>query len=145
MRCKTCNKEYEPRFFDPKYIMKGYCSEGCLPDRSFLIMPENIPRHERINPKLMFEFFKQEVNSKRNKVYTAYFDVVKKVVSKEFFIGIAKSIAYFLFLLVVLSYTLNKVGFEYTLIIISVYFIVSMSGLAQGIGAAVKQLEKLNS
>lgn len=145
LKCRTCGKEYKPRFFDPKYVSAGFCSEECLPDRSYLIIPKEIPKAERLTFKLVLEFIKQEVNSNRNKVYKTYVDVYKTVLSKEFVKAIAFAIAYFLFLIYVLSGVLNSFGFEHLIVVVSAYFIVSLGGIINVIGAGVKELEKFNS
>ena len=142
-RCKTCNKEYESRFFDPKYVLNGFCSEKCLPDASYLIQPDKIPRSERAG--LFLEFWKQEANSHRNKGYKLYYDGLKTVVTKKFLKSVSMSIAYFLFLIFILTRSLDIFGFDRTIVIIAVYFIVTISGVADRLSEIIKQLEKLNS
>lgn len=143
LKCKTCKKEYETRFFDPKYVLNGFCSEECLPDLSYLLHPDKIPKNERLSVGL--EFIKQEVNSNRNKAAKTYYDGLKKVLTKKFFKDITIAIAYFLFLIYILTYSLNLYGFDHTIVIIAVYFIVTLGGLSGRLGEIIKQLEKLNA
>lgn len=108
------------------------------------IDPSKLTRSERMNVKTFIKYFRQEINSDRNPKIKMYFDFVKKILSKSFLIGILTSVVTFAFLAFVYFRVVDTFGFEHALILILVYFTVIFGNIAGGIGALVREFEKLN-